>query len=176
MSLHRLGLYEEAEKFYARALKLNQTSWEAWYNLGIVQMKQRRHAEAVQSFEKSLVINPGNKDAFNNAGTCYMSLRNYSQAVKCYERAMALDPNFFTLHLIWAGRILMPAIVRCHVSIFRWQRGWQGRVAEHRLWLINISGMSGNLSEALSSLRQFFAFFRENSEFKQACFLGKIFY
>ena len=95
LSLHRLGLYEEAEKFYARALKLNQTSWEAWYNLGLALMKQRRHAEAIQSFEKSLLINPGNKDAFNNAGICYMSLRNYSQAVKCYERAMALDPNFF---------------------------------------------------------------------------------
>ncbi|KAF0146398.1 MAG: hypothetical protein FD156_66 [Nitrospirae bacterium] len=95
LSLHRLGLYEEAEKFYDRALKLNQTSWEVWYNLGIARMKQRRHAEAIQSFEKSLLMNPGNKDAFNNAGTCYMSLRNYSQAIKCYERALALDPNFF---------------------------------------------------------------------------------
>ncbi|MDP3113131.1 MAG: tetratricopeptide repeat protein [Thermodesulfovibrionales bacterium] len=95
LSLHRLGLYEEAEKFYDRALKLNQSSWEAWYNLGLARMKQRRHAEAIQSFEKSLLINPGNKDAFNNAGICYMSLHNYSQAVKYYERALALDPNFF---------------------------------------------------------------------------------
>jgi protein O-mannosyl-transferase len=95
LSLHRLGLYEEAEEFYKRALKINPSSWEAWYNLAITFMKRHRYKEAVMSFEKSVLLNQTNKDAFNNLGICYMSMRNYSQAIKYYEKALLADPDFY---------------------------------------------------------------------------------
>ena len=95
LSIHRLGLYEEAGEYYERALKIDPLSWEAWYNLAITFMKRHKYKEAVISFERSLSLNPKNKDALNNTGICYMSMRNYSQAIYYYERALLADPDFF---------------------------------------------------------------------------------
>jgi tetratricopeptide (TPR) repeat protein len=95
LSMHRLGFYEEAGEYYERALKINPSSWEAWYNLAITLMKRHKYEEAVMSFERSLSLNQANRDAFNNIGICYMSMRNYSQAIKYYEKALTAYPDFF---------------------------------------------------------------------------------
>jgi tetratricopeptide (TPR) repeat protein len=93
--LHTLGMYNEAEAFYLNSLRLNPSSWVAWYNLGLTYMKRQQYAEAIKSFEKSLFINPQNKDALNNIGICYMAMRDYRQAAKYYTQALETDPNFF---------------------------------------------------------------------------------
>ncbi|MEW6108627.1 MAG: tetratricopeptide repeat protein [Nitrospirota bacterium] len=94
ISLHRLGLYEEAETFYKRAINVGPASWQAWYNLGLTFMKRDMYTDAINSFEKSLQSNPQNKDALNNMGICYMNLRDYKQAVQYYEKALTLDPGY----------------------------------------------------------------------------------
>lgn len=95
VSMYDLGFYVEAEKFYKRALVINPSSWETWYNLAITYMKWHRYDAAVKAFEKSALLNPKNKDALNNIGICYMAMSDYQKAIKNYEKALSVAPDFF---------------------------------------------------------------------------------
>ncbi len=56
--------YAKAEQMYAKVVKLSPVYIdEALFNLGMVQEKQGKRKESLQSVEKSLSINPGNEPA-----------------------------------------------------------------------------------------------------------------
>ncbi len=56
--------YAKAEQMYAKVVKLSPVYIdEALFNLGMVQEKQGKRKESLQSIEKSLSINPGNEPA-----------------------------------------------------------------------------------------------------------------
>jgi len=56
--------YAKAEQMYAKVVKLSPMYLdEAFFNLGMVQEKQGKRKESLQSIEKSLSINPGNEPA-----------------------------------------------------------------------------------------------------------------
>ncbi len=93
--LQSLGMFDEAERVYGRVLQLHSSSWEGWYNLGLISMKRGRWKEAVAGLDRSLALNPRNKDALNNIGICYMGMKKYEVAANYYRRALEQDPDFF---------------------------------------------------------------------------------
>jgi tetratricopeptide (TPR) repeat protein len=58
-----------AEDCYRRALLVDKTSVLALYNLGLSQMNQRRHDEAIGNFEKALSFDPRYGEAYFGLGS-----------------------------------------------------------------------------------------------------------
>ncbi len=57
------GKYNEASIMYRRALQKDRKYADAWYRLGLVDMKQASYAEALGSFQRALQLDPSNADA-----------------------------------------------------------------------------------------------------------------
>ena len=58
----------EARDAYLRALELDRTNPDLWYNLAIVNIEMKEPTEALKNFEHALELNPRHKLAlFNSA-------------------------------------------------------------------------------------------------------------
>jgi len=95
LAYHGAGLYEEAERFHGRALELNPSSWEAWYNLGLCRFKRHDYRGAGSSFDKALSLNRSNPEIINYQGACLLKLREYSDAQRCFLQALHTAPGYY---------------------------------------------------------------------------------
>lgn len=93
--LHLIGKYDEAAIYYQRITKLAPSRWEAWYNLGLAQQKQRQYNNAIEAFKNTAALNSSNADIFNSMGNCYFELKLYSEAEKNYLTALQIKPDYF---------------------------------------------------------------------------------
>ncbi len=85
-----------AEKEIKESLKYAPELGEAHNNLGLVYLKQGRHAMAIEEFKKAI----GNlsyqtpERAYFNLGRASYTTGDYRQAVEAFERTVAILPNF----------------------------------------------------------------------------------
>lgn len=61
-SAYEAGNYEAASLAYRKALQQNSKSGEAWYRLGLAQIKQEKLTDAYTSLGQALPLLPGNED------------------------------------------------------------------------------------------------------------------
>ena len=96
-----------------------------WYNLGSLQMRRRRCAEAIASFENALRVDSSFVAAHINAATCHQFLGASEQAIMAYNRAWAVDsmalyqgsPNHeFGVALVRAGLLDSALVVYARMS------------------------------------------------------------
>ncbi|MEM7393358.1 MAG: tetratricopeptide repeat protein, partial [Verrucomicrobiota bacterium] len=68
---------------------------EAWYNLGLVLMRQDEHAAAADRFKRVTDISrsPRHYRAWYNLGLCHAALDRHQDAVKAYDGAIRLNPG-----------------------------------------------------------------------------------
>ncbi|PIV27968.1 MAG: hypothetical protein COS36_03850, partial [Candidatus Altarchaeum sp. CG03_land_8_20_14_0_80_32_618] len=66
--MKNLKRYEEAEKEYREAIKINPKDADAHNNLGILLKNLKRYEEAEKEFREAIKINPNDADAHNNLG------------------------------------------------------------------------------------------------------------
>lgn len=78
----------EARDAYLRALELDRTNADLWYNLAIVYIEMKDPSEALKNFNHALELNPRHKLAlFNSAllmqesGECNEDINNLSMIV-----------------------------------------------------------------------------------------------
>lgn len=78
---------------FQRALQLQPTNSDGWFNLGMVQYGQGRFAEAEDSFRTSLEHQPNHAETWNNRGVALHRLGRLQDARVCFQRALQIDPN-----------------------------------------------------------------------------------
>lgn len=61
-----LGRYEDAIKYYNKALQINPRYENAWYNKGAALYGIGKYNEAMECFDKTLEINPRNEFAIES--------------------------------------------------------------------------------------------------------------
>lgn len=89
----RLGNYEQAEKYYKKALENDNTDWELHNNYAEMLCRQKRTAEALEEYRQAVIINPKSAEVSNNLGTVLKSCGDYEQALGLFFNAMNLDEN-----------------------------------------------------------------------------------
>jgi tetratricopeptide (TPR) repeat protein/predicted amidohydrolase len=93
ITLRDLGKYDEALKFFERAVELKPDYEEAWYDKGWILGKLGKYEEALKCYDKVIELRPDCEDAWYNKGVTLGKLGKYEEALKCYDKAVELRPD-----------------------------------------------------------------------------------
>jgi tetratricopeptide (TPR) repeat protein len=93
LGLHRQGQLRDAEKIYARVLKVAPGNFDALNLLGAIRMQQGQFGEARGLFSAAVKANPGIAAAWCNLGQAEYALKRPAEALQYLEKAQALAPD-----------------------------------------------------------------------------------
>ena len=91
-SLHNLGRYQEAIRWFDKALEILPKA-ETWSGKGSSLRALGQLGEALECYDKAIAINPGFADAWNNKGTTLQALKKHEDALNCFDRALSIAPE-----------------------------------------------------------------------------------
>jgi tetratricopeptide (TPR) repeat protein len=93
VALHQQGRLDEAEKLYARALKLQRDNFDALHLLGVLNHQRGKAGEAHRLIAAALKANPGSPDALSNLGMVLNTLKRGPEALAALDKALAIAPD-----------------------------------------------------------------------------------
>jgi len=92
LALHRQGRLDEAEKLYARALKLQRDNFDALHLLGVLNQQRGKAGEAYRLIAAALKVQPNSPDALSNLAMALSALKRHDEALKALDKALAAAP------------------------------------------------------------------------------------
>ena len=84
--------YEEAIKYYDKAIKLNNTVEVLYSNKGTCEKMLKQYKLAINDYQKSLELNPKNAKNLNRLASVYIIIGEIGQAKITQEKAINLEP------------------------------------------------------------------------------------
>ena len=84
--------YEEAIRAFRAAIALEPGLWEAWLDIGVIELRRARLGEAAKALERSLEVY-ASPLALDALGAVYLRQGRPGRAVQLYERALAKQPG-----------------------------------------------------------------------------------
>ena len=96
--LQNLKSYDEAEKEYRDAIRINPNYADAHNNLGNLLKNLKRYEEAEKEYREAIKINPYYAYTHNNLGALLADLKRYEEAEKEYREAIKINPNDILAH------------------------------------------------------------------------------
>jgi tetratricopeptide (TPR) repeat protein len=84
-SLAKLGKAQEAIACFDRALEINPTYADVWYNKGVALRSLCKYQEEIACFDRALEINPGDADAWGNKALAEDKLNRTQEAIISYK-------------------------------------------------------------------------------------------
>jgi len=148
------GRVPEAIPHYERALRLEPTFAQGYYDLGNALAQAGRLPEAIDSYRQAVRLKPYYGEAHNNLGVALADAGRVSEAVVEYEAALQLDPDHIEAH-----NNLGNALIRLHrpaEAIVQFQAALRldpGLAEAHYGWGIALAGL-GKLPEAIAEYEQ----------------------
>ena len=115
----RLGLLDEAEYSYHRAITNFLEYTEARNNLGNLLTRQKRYAEAAEQFNTVLEQSPDNAAAHNNLGRVLAAQGDSAQALERFRTAARLDTNYLEARFNIGSALLVMGQTNEAVAAFR---------------------------------------------------------
>jgi len=88
-----IGHPEDAIAYLSKAVKVNNQSEAALYNLATAYSNQKKFVEAERFYKQTLIVNPKNIRALQELGALQMRKAQFQAACDFYKRALDLDPN-----------------------------------------------------------------------------------
>lgn len=79
--LLKMNKPSEAKDAYLRALELDHTNADLWYNLAIVNIEMKDPSEALRNFNRALDLNPRHKLALFNSALLMQESGMWSMAI-----------------------------------------------------------------------------------------------
>jgi superkiller protein 3 len=92
--LIRSGRLQEADRWLAWIIGLNDVLPDLRLDWGVVQLALGRSADAEASFRRALELNPNLASAYSNLGVCLQRRGAVEEAIWAYRRAVQIDPQF----------------------------------------------------------------------------------
>lgn len=103
----------KAIEYYDKALKINPTSYQAWFNLGHLYNTEAQYKNAVSAFKICHKLRPDDRETEYFLATSLMRIKNYDKGLPffekrlCKETAVALQnksyPNLAKTEKLWHG-------------------------------------------------------------------------
>ena len=86
--------YEEAVKWYDKALKSDSQYFDALDGKGTALSSLGKYEEALECYYKAARVNPSDPGILNSIGVAIGSLGKYEEAITWYDKALEIDPNY----------------------------------------------------------------------------------
>ncbi|MDP8567481.1 tetratricopeptide repeat protein [Methylophilus aquaticus] len=93
LALDQSQQYPQAAQAYHRALQLQATSPELWFNYAIVLTHLGQWQEAEQAYRKSISLNPRFFEAHGNLGTLLQKQGKLDEAIASYRTGLTIQPQ-----------------------------------------------------------------------------------
>jgi len=93
LALHQQGRLDEAEKLYARALKLQRDNFDALHLLGMLNHQRGKTGEAYRLLTAALKVQPRSPDALSNLALVLHALKRDDEALAALDKAQAMAPG-----------------------------------------------------------------------------------
>jgi tetratricopeptide (TPR) repeat protein len=77
----------DAIDYFMKAVTLEPSNVEAWYNLGNAMLEIYRYEDAIDCFMKAVTLEPSNVEAWYNLGNAMLELGRYTEAISAYFMA-----------------------------------------------------------------------------------------
>lgn len=90
--------YEAAAGYFETAARADARRAAPLINLGAVQNKSKKYAEAIKSLQKALSRDRKNSDAYFNLAVAYRGAGKTSMATNAYKEAIRLNSDFAEAH------------------------------------------------------------------------------
>ena len=87
------GKYEEAIKYYDKAIELDRKDGRAWTARGLAFHNKGVYKEALKCYDSALKFEPHYLLAWRAKGLTLNKLGKYKEAIACYDKAIELDPD-----------------------------------------------------------------------------------
>jgi tetratricopeptide (TPR) repeat protein len=99
LNAESLRQYEEAFRYYTKAIDLQPTFFYTYIRRGRIYARKKRYDKAMNDFNQSIAIDSTQHAAYYERGTVYQDIGEYKKSVEDYERAYYLYPPLRqTLH------------------------------------------------------------------------------
>ncbi len=95
--------YDEAYKYFKKAIDADENNFEAWYWMGNYYNNQRRYKKAIEYFTKSIELNPGFADSYANRGFAKNYLKDKKGACEDWKKARDLGRDNLDNQLQWCN-------------------------------------------------------------------------
>src|SRR5437763_4585235 len=103
-ALFKKGLDEDARTAFRRAVELDPSAPQNYYNLALVNLSEKQYARAVGPLETFLRLDPNNAEAHLLLGRAYHNLNRTVPALEQFKKALTLAPSFRSPITIWDTR------------------------------------------------------------------------
>ena len=85
--------FEEAIKYYNKAIENNKNYISAYYNIAEIYKKQKDFDKAKEYYEKTIQISPDYIYPYYQIGNLYFDKKEYDIAIDWYKKALEIEPN-----------------------------------------------------------------------------------
>jgi tetratricopeptide (TPR) repeat protein len=93
-SYFEAGRFNEAIRWFSRAIELKADYFDAWNNRGAAYTNAGQIVEAIGDFDKAIALKPDSALAYNNRGAAYFNAGRLDEAIRDYSRAIELQPGY----------------------------------------------------------------------------------
>ncbi|MFI5029515.1 MAG: tetratricopeptide repeat protein [Reyranellales bacterium] len=94
VAIYRQGRLEEAEALCRETLKTDARHVGALHLLGVIGLRRRRPADALQAFDRVLKLQPDTPELLNNRAMALYDVGRHDEALKSFDRALTLRPRY----------------------------------------------------------------------------------
>jgi len=93
MSALKLGLSDDAYRFFTHARSLNASSFEVNYNLGALEFQKKNYEKAIQLLNQARVQDPEDAPTLRTLGHSYFRVNKHKEAMTFIRKAIDLAPD-----------------------------------------------------------------------------------
>jgi protein O-GlcNAc transferase len=94
VTVYRQGRLDEAEALCRKTLKADANHIPALHLLGVLNLRKRNPAGAVEAFERLLKLQPNSPDVLNNRAMALYDVGRRDEALASLDAALALRPDY----------------------------------------------------------------------------------
>jgi tetratricopeptide (TPR) repeat protein len=88
------GQYEDAIKFFNKAIELKADYSEAFLSRGNAFFKMEKFERAVWDYDKAIELDPKLLKAYNHRGYCYTEMKDYRRAIEDFTYVIGQKPDY----------------------------------------------------------------------------------
>ncbi|MHA2121377.1 MAG: tetratricopeptide repeat protein [Promethearchaeota archaeon] len=88
------GNYDIAIENCTKALELDETFVDSYYNMGLAYNYKKEFDAAIENFQKAIDYDKNHIDSWNLMGLAFETKEDYAKALECLNNTIEIDPTF----------------------------------------------------------------------------------